>query len=77
VACQGRPAHKHRARQVGTECLRDVRSYFDFCLHVFEQEFRCSNGCGMDIGVKDGKIVGVRGRECDRSVYTHHTYHFS
>ena len=26
----------------------------------------CSNGCGMDIGVKDGKIVGVRGRAEDR-----------
>src|SRR5579862_2560856 len=26
----------------------------------------CSNGCGMDIGVKDGKIVGVRGRAVDR-----------
>jgi anaerobic selenocysteine-containing dehydrogenase len=26
----------------------------------------CSNGCGMDIGVKNGKIVGVRGREMDR-----------
>ncbi|KAK5938539.1 hypothetical protein PMZ80_009510 [Knufia obscura] len=26
----------------------------------------CSNGCGLDIGVKDGKIVGVRGREIDR-----------
>src|SRR4051812_21621222 len=26
----------------------------------------CSNGCGMDIGVKDGKIVGVRGRAADR-----------
>lgn len=26
----------------------------------------CSNGCGMDIGVKDGKMVGVRGREVDR-----------
>ncbi|MGH7080084.1 MAG: hypothetical protein ACREFU_18555 [Acetobacteraceae bacterium] len=22
----------------------------------------CSNGCGMDIAVKDGRIVGVRGR---------------
>ena len=22
----------------------------------------CSNGCGLDIGVKDGRIVGVRGR---------------
>jgi ferredoxin-nitrate reductase len=26
----------------------------------------CSNGCGLDIGVKDGKIVGVRGRGVDR-----------
>lgn len=26
----------------------------------------CSNGCGIDIGVKDGKIVGVRGRHQDR-----------
>lgn len=26
----------------------------------------CSNGCGLDIGVRDGRIVGVRGREGDR-----------
>jgi ferredoxin-nitrate reductase len=26
----------------------------------------CSNGCGLDIGVKDGRIVGVRGRAEDR-----------
>jgi anaerobic selenocysteine-containing dehydrogenase len=26
----------------------------------------CSTGCGMDIGVKDGRIVGVRGRTDDR-----------
>ena len=26
----------------------------------------CSNGCGMDLGVKDGRIVGVRGRADDR-----------
>ena len=25
----------------------------------------CSNGCGMDIGVKNGRIVGVRGRAVD------------
>ena len=25
----------------------------------------CSNGCGLDIGVKDGRIVGVRGRADD------------
>ena len=26
----------------------------------------CSNGCGCDIGVRDGRIVGVRGRAVDR-----------
>jgi ferredoxin-nitrate reductase len=26
----------------------------------------CSTGCAVDVGVKDGKIVGVRGREVDR-----------
>ena len=26
----------------------------------------CSNGCGCDIAVKDGRMVGVRGREHDR-----------
>ena len=26
----------------------------------------CSNGCGMDIGVSNGRIVGVRGRAVDR-----------
>ena len=26
----------------------------------------CSNGCGLDIGVKGGRIVGVRGRADDR-----------
>src|SRR3954468_18834400 len=25
----------------------------------------CSTGCGLDIGVRDGRIVGVRGREVD------------
>jgi ferredoxin-nitrate reductase len=25
----------------------------------------CSNGCALDIGVKEGKIVGVRGRAED------------
>ena len=26
----------------------------------------CSLGCGMDVGVADGRIVGVRGRATDR-----------
>ena len=27
----------------------------------------CSNGCGCDIAVKDGRMVGVRGRDHDSS----------
>jgi anaerobic selenocysteine-containing dehydrogenase len=42
--------------------------------HIIEEPDRwvqgacllCSNGCGLDIGVKDGRMVGVRGREGDR-----------
>src|SRR5439155_20603025 len=26
----------------------------------------CSNGCGLDVGVRGGRIVGVRGRDVDR-----------
>src|SRR5512142_2364555 len=26
----------------------------------------CTNGCGLEVGVKDGRIVGVRGRADDR-----------
>src|SRR4051812_33725462 len=26
----------------------------------------CSNGCGLDVGVKESAIVGVRGLETDR-----------
>jgi len=26
----------------------------------------CSNGCGMDVAVRDGRMVGVRGQEFDR-----------
>ena len=25
-----------------------------------------SNGCGLDIGVKNGRVIGVRGRVTDR-----------
>ena len=25
----------------------------------------CSNGCGCDIAVKDGRMVGIRGRAAD------------
>ena len=26
----------------------------------------CSNGCALDIGVRDGRVIGVRGREAHR-----------
>jgi ferredoxin-nitrate reductase len=26
----------------------------------------CTNRCGLDIGAKEGKVVGVRGRATDR-----------
>ena len=32
------------------------------CLHI------ASNGCGLDIAIKDGHIVGVRDRDEDRSI---------
>jgi anaerobic selenocysteine-containing dehydrogenase len=35
-------------------------------LELIQSTDNPSNGCGMDIGVKDGKIVGVRGRASDR-----------
>jgi ferredoxin-nitrate reductase len=47
----------------------------DMALEVAESEVErwvqsacvlCSNGCGVDIAVKDGRIVGVRGRAVDR-----------
>ena len=28
----------------------------------------CANGCGLDIAVKDGRMVGVRGRAVDRII---------
>jgi ferredoxin-nitrate reductase len=31
-----------------------------------------SNGCGLDIGVRDGKIVGVRGRGVDHVNHGRH-----
>ena len=42
--------------------------------HLIEQPDRwvqsacvlCANGCGLDIGVKDGRMVGVRGRQIDK-----------
>src|SRR5512142_3119290 len=39
----------------------------DTCDHWVQSTcILCSNGCGLDVGVKDGRIVGVRGRGVDR-----------
>lgn len=44
--------------------------YLQLCFPVSWRKLKAisqhSNGCGMDIGVKDGKVVGVRGRTTDR-----------
>lgn len=39
---------------------RDVERWVPSCC-IF-----CSNGCGMDIAVRDGRMIGVRGRASDR-----------
>ena len=51
---------------------RWVQSACVLCRWVAKLNRRCwdliafnSNGCGLDIGVKDGKVVGVRGRASD------------
>ena len=54
VAGPGRPAPRGRGR---TEEAVD-RWVQSACL-------LCSNGCGCDIAVKDGRMVGVRGRAGD------------
>jgi len=49
-----------------------VDEYLDPTVDVAAVEWRqsacvlCSNGCALDIGVHEGRIVGVRGREIDR-----------
>lgn len=52
---------------MGSECMRFVQVSLPFSSFMFGYELMvCSNGCGLDIGVKDGKVVGVRGRATDR-----------
>lgn len=53
---------------MGSECVRFVQvPHLPFYTFMFGQGLMvCSNGCGLDIGVKDGKVVGVRGRATDR-----------
>lgn len=54
---------------MGSVRLRAVRRFLSLSApsqaHLFPLD-SCSNGCGMDVGIKDGKVVGVRGRAVDR-----------
>jgi anaerobic selenocysteine-containing dehydrogenase len=56
-----RTPYKH---QWPTRC--DVRTLEEPEKWVQSACVLCSNGCGLDIGVKNGKVVGVRGRITDR-----------
>lgn len=52
---------------MGSECVRFVQVFLPLYTFMVGQGLMvCSNGCGLDIGVKDGKVVGVRGRATDR-----------
>jgi len=64
------PAAPHAA---GTEWAPRVDQYLEDGLGEEDVDrwvksacLLCSNGCGCDIAVKDGRMVGVRGREHDR-----------
>ena len=65
--------HRGSRREMGAECLCHVfqrRVLFSFRSKRISGELirrvRTSTGCGADIGVADGKIVGIRGRAVDR-----------
>jgi ferredoxin-nitrate reductase len=48
------------------QCLEPGVSEGDVDRWVQSACLLCSNGCGVDIAVSDGRMVGVRGREHDR-----------
>src|SRR5689334_18224745 len=54
------PYHGHWPERVDERILEEPDQWIQSAC-VF-----CSNGCAMDIGVKNGRIVGVRGRSVDR-----------
>ena len=47
------------------QCLDDGPTDADVDRWVQSASLLCSNGCGCDIAVKDGRMVGVRGRAAD------------
>ncbi len=51
---------------MGAKCMCDVQVVRVLSPQRDLADLLCSNGCGLDVGVKDGKIVGVRGRATDR-----------
>jgi ferredoxin-nitrate reductase len=64
------PARPHAA---GTDWAARVDMHLDDGVRATEVDrwvrsacVLCSNGCGCDIAVKEGRMVGVRGREHDR-----------
>ena len=46
-------------------CLSDGLEESDVDRWVTSACLLCSNGCGCDIAVKDGRMVGIRGRPTD------------
>src|SRR3954467_15480774 len=55
------PADRSWAARVDERVVEQPERWVQSCCVL------CSNGCGLDIGVKDGRIVGVRGRADDRT----------
>lgn len=56
---------------MGSECVRflqvrHLQAHQCSTRNTDEINVQYSNGCGLDIGVKNGKVVGVRGRATDR-----------
>jgi anaerobic selenocysteine-containing dehydrogenase len=54
------------AGEMGAECLCAMQVSTPLTTGRMSIESPSSNGCGLDIGVKNGKVVGVRGRITDR-----------
>jgi ferredoxin-nitrate reductase len=54
------PYHQHWAVRVDKQVTEEPDRWIQSACVL------CSNGCGLDIGVKDGRIVGVRGRAEDK-----------
>src|SRR3954467_8892500 len=54
------PADRSWAARVDERVVEQPERWVQSCCVL------CSNGCALDVGVKGGRIVGVRGRAADR-----------